>query len=82
MQKKDSVAKEKPIRLKGSKYQSLQIYVLLRDNYTCQSCGVFTQNDPHHIIFRSQGGSDTEENLITLCVRCHAKAHGVKLVSD
>lgn len=29
----------------------------------------------HHIIPRSQGGDDSEENTITLCANCHAKVH-------
>jgi hypothetical protein len=29
----------------------------------------------HHIVFRSQGGLDTEENLITLCGAHHDNAH-------
>lgn len=30
----------------------------------------------HHIKFRSQGGLDEASNLITLCARCHRRAHG------
>jgi 5-methylcytosine-specific restriction endonuclease McrA len=29
----------------------------------------------HHKEFRSHSGADTEENLITLCVACHAAVH-------
>jgi 5-methylcytosine-specific restriction endonuclease McrA len=29
----------------------------------------------HHKEFRSHAGDDSEENLITLCVKCHAEAH-------
>jgi 5-methylcytosine-specific restriction endonuclease McrA len=29
----------------------------------------------HHQAFRSQSGDDSEENLISLCVRCHAAIH-------
>ena len=32
----------------------------------------------HHLIARSEGGSDEETNLITFCVECHGKLHGVK----
>ena len=31
----------------------------------------------HHKEFRSRSGTDTEENLITLCHGCHATEHGV-----
>jgi HNH endonuclease len=30
------------------------------------------------VIYRSQGGPDTVDNLITLCQPCHAKAHSNK----
>ena len=32
----------------------------------------------HHTTFRSQGGSDTEDNLEMLCIICHDAAHGVR----
>ena len=52
--------------------------VLNRDNYTCQSCkGKKKSNrlEIHHVIFRSNGGSDEEDNLITLCDTCHTNLH-------
>ena len=33
----------------------------------------------HHIVFRSHGGSNDPANLITLCWRCHAEAHGTAI---
>ena len=29
----------------------------------------------HHRKFRSQSGDDSEENLVTLCAKCHASIH-------
>lgn len=52
--------------------------VLNRDDYTCQYCkGKHKDSklEVHHIIFRSKGGSDEEENLITLCHTCHTSLH-------
>ena len=52
--------------------------VLNRDNYTCQCCkGKKKSNrlEIHHVIFRSNGGSDEEGNLITLCDTCHTNLH-------
>ena len=52
--------------------------VLDRDNHTCQICkGKHKDSklEVHHIIFRSQNGSDDESNLITLCKTCHDKLH-------
>ena len=31
--------------------------------------------DVHHLVFRSQGGNDSIENLMGLCRKCHDKAH-------
>ena len=74
----------KPIRLKGKKLYALYVDVFERDGYTCQNLICKTEfpldKAPHHKILKSQGGSDTAENLITLCMQCHSKAHGIKLV--
>ena len=59
-------------------YANTKAYVLFRDSYTCQSCKgkrKDTRLEVHHIIFRSNGGSDEAENLITLCRTCHTKVH-------
>lgn len=57
--------------------------VLNRDNYTCQCCGKkHTRLEVHHIIYRSKGGTDYENNLITLCKDCHSKVHDGKLTID
>ena len=56
---------------------------LHRDNYTCQICGKkHTRLEIHHIVFRSQGGTNDESNLITLCEECHAGIHDGKIVLD
>ena len=35
----------------------------------------------HEIIFRSQGGSPTEEsNCVLLCLKCHNLRHGIKVI--
>src|SRR5574344_2024528 len=49
---------------------------LNRDNYTCQYCKAKKGTlNAHHIVYRSQGGADTLDNLITLCEECHKKLH-------
>lgn len=62
-----SVPKHGVIRLKGKPYESLQERVLIRDVFTCKVCGCFTLAPPHHVLFRSQGGSDVMGNMTTLC---------------
>ena len=45
------------------------------DQNCCRFCGSISIDPPHHIIYRSQGGKDTPENLITLCITCHHRCH-------
>lgn len=52
--------------------------VLERDNYSCVLCGGHEGISIHHIVFRSQLGKSTMDNLACLCVHCHVPiAHGV-----
>lgn len=60
--------------------QTNKKYVKIRDEQQCQICRTglpvpFGRLEVHHIIFRSQGGSDNMENLVTLCDLCHAIIH-------
>lgn len=69
---------------KGTNYgfENTKAMVLNRDNYTCQYCkGKHKDSklEVHHIVFRSQGGSDEESNLITLCHTCHKDLHNGKI---
>jgi 5-methylcytosine-specific restriction endonuclease McrA len=48
-----------------------------RDKGICQGCGVIGVH-LHHIIFRSQGGKHTVDNLVTLCNDCHTRAHNCR----
>lgn len=78
--KNPAVLKHKWLYQKGINYgfANTKAYVLTRDNYTCQHCkGKSKDNrlEVHHIVFRSQNGSDEEENLIVLCKTCHDALH-------
>ena len=62
-------------------YSSRRSAILRRDNYTCQCCGKKNcRLEVHHIKFKSNGGTDDEENLITLCEDCHKGAHAGTVV--
>lgn len=52
--------------------------VYKREGYTCAICSDNRGLQVHHAILRSQGGSNSLHNLITLCWKCHAIAHGTK----
>lgn len=47
-----------------------------RDHWRCALCDDNRGIQIHHYCHRSLGGNDTPHNLITLCWRCHAIAHG------
>lgn len=69
---------------KGTNYgfENTKAMVLNRDDYTCQHCKGKRKDsklEVHHIIFLSQGGSDEESNLITLCHTCHKTLHSGKI---
>lgn len=70
-----SFPKSKRIKVTGAKYKALQERVLERDDYTCQVCSRYTEAPPHHVKYRSRGGSDTMDNLKTVCVFCHDDIH-------
>lgn len=69
---------------KGTNYgfENTKAMVLNRDDYTCQYCKGKRKDsklEVHHIVFRSQRGSDEEGNLITLCHTCHKALHSGKI---
>ena len=62
-------------------YSSRREAILHRDNYTCQCCGKKNcRFEVHHIKFKRNGGTDDEENLITLCEDCHKGVHAGTVV--
>lgn len=63
-------------------FANTKAYVLDRDNYTCQNCYGKCKDSKlhvHHIVFRRDGGSNDEANLITLCETCHTALHAGKI---
>ena len=59
-------------------WENLKAYAKYRDGYKCRACGKGKKNgkklEVHHIIRKSDGGTDVPENVVTLCEDCH-KAH-------
>lgn len=53
-------------------YYDVRYFVFARDKYTCQVCKRKNKIlHTHHVIFKSKGGTDRAENLITVCTECH-----------
>ncbi len=63
------------VRLDVASYKQLRLQMFQRDSWRCQSCGSMSNLEVHHARFRSQQGDDTDQNLITLCSRCHKQLH-------
>ena len=56
-------------------FQNVKEYVLYRDGHKCQICGKSRLKlHVHHIESRKTGG-DSSDNLVPLCLDCHAKLH-------
>lgn len=54
-------------------YYNKRYYVFNRDGYTCQCCKKQSHKlKLHHIVYRSKGGTDSANNLITVCETCHS----------
>jgi len=70
--------------IQGEEYQqgeqmgfwNLREYILHRDNHKCQNPNCKNKDkqpilEIHHIKYRSSGGTNSPNNLITLCNKCH-----------
>lgn len=57
----------------------IRMAMIVRDNFTCQKCFLSKEEGAklhvHHKLPTKEGGPHTPENLITLCLDCHADIH-------
>ena len=66
---------------------SLREKIKVRDDYTCQICGLSTYDEKNllleidHITPLSKGGMTAENNLQTLCWRCN-RTKGAKVLTS
>ena len=55
-------------------WREIRAQVLARARWVCQACLVRTRLEVHHVIKRTQGGSDFDlDRLVALCPPCHAR---------
>lgn len=58
-------------------------YGHLVKNGWCACCGKGTlETEWHHIIYRSHGGDEADENMLEVCRECHAKIHAGEIGKD
>ena len=48
-----------------------RLRILRRDDWRCYRCGRRNANEVDHVIPAALGGSDEDDNLAAICVRCH-----------
>jgi 5-methylcytosine-specific restriction endonuclease McrA len=64
-------------------YPRVKLYrreVFIRDNFTCQYCGIRTKElTLDHVVPRSKGGPHTWENLVSACRQCNHRKGGKML---
>lgn len=66
-------------RLAASDDRAVYRHVTERDRGRCRACGHFGLMHRHHIVYRSQGGQTTPENVCLLCLECHAAVHAGRI---
>jgi len=62
-------------RAGSTAWKRIRMVILCRDDWRCQDCGIRKRLTIHHIVPRTQGGSDHPDNLVTLCRTCHDAIH-------
>jgi hypothetical protein len=47
---------------------------IIKKTKWCSVCGIYPVAEYHHIVWKSQGGTDNPENIVGLCELCHDRA--------
>lgn len=66
-------------RLPKREIRFSRLNILIRDNYTCQYCGMRLKRNQlnlDHVIPRSRGGKTTWENVVASCHDCNCRKGG------
>ena len=75
----DRAGKETATMISANISKKARRAVYAREGYACALCDSTKYLQVHHCVKRSQGGTDSLQNLICLCADCHALAHGIDL---
>jgi 5-methylcytosine-specific restriction endonuclease McrA len=73
------MARQSALRSSGSTalWRKIRSQVLKRDQDTCYYCGQYADT-VEHLIERSQGGTDSMDNLVAACKKCNYSRVGNK----
>lgn len=64
--------------LDTSRWQTVRAQVRRRDGNRCVICGTTERLSVHHVVKARDGGLDTPDNLVTLCVTHHRQADAAR----
>ena len=79
LQRKTRLKAKSPMKHTPSKRH----YGHLVKNGWCACCGMGSlETEWHHIIYRSHGGDESDENMLEVCRECHEKIHAGKIGKD
>lgn len=77
--------REKAALKRQERRQHRAVYeaVHARDQRLCRLCGLYCGQSIHlhHVVYRSQGGPTSVENLLSVCQRCHTGIHARTLAA-
>lgn len=76
------ISVKKAAQLKAEKLLTGRL--IIKQKGRCADCNKLLGwgSAKHEIKFRSQGGDPTDEtNCVLLCLKCHGKAHGIKIIT-
>lgn len=63
-------------QLKDERWLRRRLEILIRDKFRCQLCNYFGERvNVHHKKYTGMAWDAPDEDLITLCGRCHGKLH-------
>lgn len=67
------------IALTNPLWRAKRLEILKRDGYKCTKCSKTTKLHVHHIIYSGEYPWESKnEELITLCKKCHEAVHGIQ----
>lgn len=62
--------------IQSNKWKKKRKERLKADDFRCARCGAEKNVQVHHLNYDHVGNEDVENDLITLCRKCHADIHG------
>jgi len=58
-------------RIRGREHGRIRLRIMVRDGAVCAKCGCGVNLEVHHKRPLHLGGSESDENRVTLCGACH-----------